>query len=307
LREELGLEIVEMPSVRATPKVLAREPERRAADIAAAFADPSIKAIFSSIGGEDSIRVLAHLDLPALVAQPKIVMGYSDTTTLLLALQMHGLVSFHGPAVMAGWSQARALPAAFLAHARALLFDAEAVTYPRYEVWCDGYPDWARVEHVGQVKPLSKDAGPRVLQGSGRVRGELIGGCVEVLEMLRGTPWFPSVERFSGCMLLLETSEDKPPPARVRQMLRSYGVAGILRRLSALLIGRPRDYSAAEKRALEREVRSVVCDEMGLVDLPIVMNLPFGHTDPQIILPLGVPLELDVASGSLRLLEPAVV
>lgn len=306
LREDLGLDVVEMPNTRATPKALHRDPGLRVADLEAAFADDSIRAIFASIGGDDSVRLLPRLDLAALARRPKIVMGYSDTTTLLVALSLEGLVTFHGPSVMAGWAQAHAFPPAFLAQARALLFEGEAIAYSRYDVWSDGYPDWSKLNRIGQVKPPHRDDGPRVVQGRGRVRGALVGGCVEVLEMMRGTPWFPPVDRFAGRVLFLETSEDKPPPQRVRELLRSYGVAGILSRLRALLVGRPYGYTREEKRALDREIVGVVAGEMGLDQLPIVTNLEFGHTDPQIILPLGVGIEVDADTGGLRLVEPAV-
>lgn len=81
---------------------------------------------------------------------------------------------------------------------------------------------------------------------------------------------------------------------------------GVFDRASALLVGRARDYSDAEKAELDETVVGVVAGEFGATSLPIVTNLDFGHTDPQWILPLGVRAEVDVDTRRFRLLEPAV-
>lgn len=102
MRSQLELEPVEFPTARMHPDELVQEPELRAADINAAFADESISGIVASIGGDDSVRMLPFLDTERILANPKLLMGYSDTTTLLSYLTSQGLVTFHGPAIMAG-------------------------------------------------------------------------------------------------------------------------------------------------------------------------------------------------------------
>jgi muramoyltetrapeptide carboxypeptidase LdcA involved in peptidoglycan recycling len=101
LREEFGLRPVEYPTTRA-PRAA---PAERATDIHAAFADPDIKAVIASIGGEDELKVLAHLDPAVLAANPKPFFGYSDNTNLHLFLWNLGLVSYLGGSVMVqfGW------------------------------------------------------------------------------------------------------------------------------------------------------------------------------------------------------------
>lgn len=110
LREEFGLEIKEYPTSRAEADYLYRHPAIRAADVNAAFADPQIKAIIATIGGDDSVRILPYLEPTIIRDNPKILMGYSDITTLLTYCNQLGLVTFNGPSVMAGFSQLRALP-----------------------------------------------------------------------------------------------------------------------------------------------------------------------------------------------------
>ena len=96
LRDEFGLRPVEYPTTRAAQA----SPAERAKDLHSAFGDPEIKAVLTSIGGEDEIKVLRHLDPEVLAANPKPFFGYSDNTNLHLFLWNLGLVSYQGGAVM---------------------------------------------------------------------------------------------------------------------------------------------------------------------------------------------------------------
>ena len=300
-----GLEIREFPSTRTSAAELRGDPHRRAEDVNAAFADPEVRAVIASIGGDDSIRLLPYLDHAVIGANPKIVMGYSDTTTLLTAVRSMGQVTLHGPAVMAGLSQLGSLPVAYREHVRTMLFEpASGYRYPAFGWFVEGYPDWRDPATVGLVNPPRPDEGWRVLQGSGRVQGELFGGCLEVLDWLRGTDALPTGEEWAGCLLFIEPSEEKPSPLQVERMLRSFGVMGVFDRIAGLLVGRPRDHSDAERDALELTIRDVISVEFGRPDLPMAAGLPFGHTDPQWVVPLGVRAELDLEARTLRLTEP---
>lgn len=144
------------------------------------------------------------------------------------------------------------------------------------------------------------------ISGSGTAVGQLFGGCIEVLEFLKGTDYWPTKDFWRGRIVFFETSEDKPTIDQIRYWLFNYGLQGVFDSASALLFGRARDYSPEEKIDLDCAIREVVVDQFGATDLPIVTNLDFGHTDPQWIMPLGVRAEIDCAKKSFRLLEPAV-
>lgn len=248
-----GLEIRELPTTRATPERLAADPRARADDVNAAFRDPSIRAIFTSIGGDDSIRLLPHLDGPTIAANPKILMGYSDTTTLLAAVRRLGSVTFHGPSVMAGISQMGSLPDAYRAHVRQMLFEpAAGHEYVPYGGFVEGYPDWRDPAQVGLANAIQPDDGWHVVQGGGAVRGELFGGCLEVLDWLRGTSAWPADGDWTGRLLFTEPSEEIPTATQVTRMLRSFGVLGIFDRIAGILVGRARDHTPGQKAALER-------------------------------------------------------
>ena len=306
LRRVFGLTIRELPTARMTPADLRANPRLRADDLNAAFADPGIQAIMMSIGGVDSVRILEDLDASVAISNPKVLLGFSDSTTQLAFYSQAGLVTFNGPAVMAGFAQLERFDGA-VDHVRALLFEpAETYEYRPFADWTDGYRDWNDPANAGDVGDRHRHDGWRWLQGSGRVEGRLFGGCADTLEMLKGTRFWPQPDFWQDRILFLETSEDKPTPGWVSLWLRNYGVQGVFDRLSAILVGRARDYTDDEKTELDATIVRIVAGEFGATALPIVTNLDFGHTDPQWIVPLGVRAEIDVGARSFRLLEPAV-
>lgn len=303
LRELFGFRIKEYPSARLGRDELHENPRLRAEDLNRAFLDPEVQGIVASIGGDDSVRILEHLDVPAILANPKPIMGYSDSTTFLAYLNMKGLVTYYGNSVMAGFGYLREFPEAVEEYRR-VLFTAEPYELRAFPAWADRYRDWKDPANVGRVAELRRDdVGHRWLNKGAVSKGRLWGGCVEVLEMMNGTFAWPGGDFWNGRILFLETSEDKPTPTYVGYVLRNFGVQGILRQISGLLVARPKAYTPDEKEELDREILRIVVGEFGRGDLNIVSNLDFGHTDPRHILPYGVELGLDPEAERLVFLE----
>lgn len=303
--QEWGLKIKEFPGARMDATFTRANPQVRAKDINDAFADPEVKAIFASIGGDDSVRILPFLDKKVVSQNPKILMGYSDTSTLHVFANLQGLVTFYGPSIMAGFSQMDSLPEDFKSHVREMLFEAKgSYQYQPYKKYCDGYPDWANKENIGKVNPMKSDDGWHWLQGKVKVQGELFGGCIEVLEMMKATDFWPSPDFWEGKIFFLETSEEKPPIHYVDHVLRNYGMLGVFDKISGFVFSRARDYSDEKKKELEEKIVSIVAKEFGKPELPIVANFDIGHTDPQLVLPLGVRAEIDCQEKRIALAEP---
>ena len=304
--ENLGLKTKEFPTARMNAEMLYENPMLRAEDVVQAFADPDVKAIVTSIGGDDSVRILDHVDWGIIQKNPKIFMGFSDTTTLLVALNMGGLVTFHGPSIMAGLAQINAFPK-WREHIKTMLFiNPVEQVYEEFCEYAEGYPNWSDLSKLGEVLPKRSSSGWRWLQGERSVEGRLFGGCIEVLEFLKGTKFWPRAEFWNDKIVFFETSEETPPVENVRRMLRNYGVQGVFERANALLFGRAHGYAEPEKQDLERAIIDVVTGEFGCSDLPIVANMDFGHTVPQFILPLGVTAQLDCRTKTFRLVESAL-
>jgi muramoyltetrapeptide carboxypeptidase LdcA involved in peptidoglycan recycling len=302
--------VVEMDHTLRDASWLQHNPQARADDLMQAFADPSIKGIISTIGGDDSIRILPFLDLDVMRAHPKIFMGYSDTTITHMACVKAGLVSFYGPSIMAGFAENGGMFPYMVDSVRRTLFSSAPVgsMAPNAEGWTVELFDWAEPENQARKRKLNPSTGWKLLQGKGSHRGHLIGGCFEVLDWLRGTDFWPEPEMWQGAILFLETSEDAPPPAAVLYGLRTYAALGILKGLSGILFGRPGGQVPLEQfDAYDEAISQVIVEEEGLTELPIITCMDFGHTDPMFVLPYGVQAEIDCELPELTIIESAVV
>lgn len=299
LRKEYGLEPVEYPATRK----MGSSPAERAADLHAAFADPGIKAVFASIGGDDQITVLPLLDRELIRANPKPFFGLSDNTNLLAYLRNTGIVGFHGGSVMVELGRPGAMHPQTADSLRAALFTPGPYELRPAERWNDVDRDWA--------DPATFDAEPGTRPGTGWswenadrvVEGRTWGGCLEILA------WLLMADReiardpaeYDGDVLFLETSEELPAAEEVFRILRNMGERGLLGRFSALLMGRPKTWSfqhpnspeeadryAAEQRAaVLRAMRAYAPDTM------IVFDVDLGHTDPQVVVPYGGTVRVD--------------
>ncbi|ESP90825.1 MULTISPECIES: S66 family peptidase [Pseudoalteromonas] len=304
----LGFNVVEYPTATMDIDEVFNSPQARARDLNNAFGDDNIDGIISTIGGSDSARILKYLDAEIIKANPKFIMGFSDFTAVSAFIHQLGIVTFNGPSVMAGFAQIHNMSDEYQTYVRSFIYgEHNESEFPVFTHFSDGYPDWSEPSAAGQLKPQQINTGPRFYQGDSakkyKASGPLFGGCIEVLEMLKGTQYWPRQDFWRGKVLFLETSQEKPAIDYVRYWLRNYGVMGVFEQLSGLVFGRARDYSDDEKQLLDEVILSVVKEEFGCDKLPIVTNLDFGHTDPQMILPLGISIEIDVQKQKIKALE----
>jgi muramoyltetrapeptide carboxypeptidase LdcA involved in peptidoglycan recycling len=298
LREDFGLVPVEYPTTR----VLRSDPAARAADLHAAFADPDIKAVICSIGGEDQITVLPHLDAELLRANPKPFFGYSDATNLLTLLHSLGLVAYHGGAVMCQFGRAGAMHPASEDSLRAALFGSGPFELVENKEFGDVDVPWDDEAAMASEPPMTPSAGWSWLNADRVVEGACWGGNLEILSWLAmadrniGDP-----RRYTGGVLFVETSEELPGDTEVYRILRNLGERGLLRRFDAALIGRPKawaldrrlsaeesaDYRRRQRAAVERAFARYNPEAM------LVFDIEIGHTEPQVVLPYGGSVRVD--------------
>ncbi|GAK01110.1 LOW QUALITY PROTEIN: muramoyltetrapeptide carboxypeptidase [Geomicrobium sp. JCM 19055] len=308
LEQELNLKVKEMDTARAAAEQLHQNPKQRAEDINRAFADPEIKAIFCSIGGDDSIRILPYLDTDLIMKNPKIIMGASDNTTFLTYLNQLGMVTYYGPTVMAGISQLHRLEENYKRHVLDMLFNpSDTYDFQPYTRWSEGYPDWADPNNTGKINANKLNTeGWRWLQGKGLTAGSCTEAVLKYWKC-KGQGSFVMLSFFNDKILFLENAEGTTTVEQIRRTIRSYGMQGMLERIQGLLIGRARDYSDQEKEQLDDAITSVVRDEFQNHTLPIITNVDFGHTDPMFILPIGIRTEINCEEKRIRLVEPSVL
>jgi muramoyltetrapeptide carboxypeptidase LdcA involved in peptidoglycan recycling len=306
LERAFGVSVVEMPHTLAAPDFLATHPQARVDDLHAAISDPGIAGVVSTIGGDDSIRLLPLIDLELVAANPKIFLGYSDATTTQMAFLMAGVVSFYGPSIMAGFGENGGLIPYLEDGVRRMLFEPEApVQWPEnIDGWTVEFVDWHDPENQSRSRAMRPATGWR-WHGGAPAEGPVIVGCLEVFDWLRGTAWWPDLE---GVVLAIETSEEAPTPDAVRRFLRSLAAMGDLEGIAALLVGRPGGAHLPVEDHLRYDdaVISVVRGECELDLIPIVTGLDFGHTDPMWTLPQGVHVRVDPAARTITFLESGV-
>jgi len=309
LEEAFGVQVVEMPHTLCSAEFLAVDPRARADDLMQAFVDPGIDGIVSTIGGEDSIRLIPYIDLDVIRNNPKVFLGFSDTTVSHFLCLRAGLRSFYGPSIMAGFGENGGL-FPFMADAvRQVLFSTDPIgaLRPNTDGWTSELLDWADPSLQTQKRALQPATGWRFLQGAGVHYGHLIGGCVEVLDWLRGTPVWPDITVWRDAVLFLETSEEAPSPQAVRRILRTLQAVGTLKEISAILIGRPGgEIDPAQFVEYDKMVLDVIRNEVGRPELPIVTNMDFGHTDPMFVFPYGARCEIDCDRESIHIPESGV-
>ena len=298
LREVFGLVPVEYPGTR----VMVTSPAQRAEELHAAFADPEIKAVISSIGGSDQITVLPFLDAELLRSNPKPFFGYSDATNLLAYLHTLGFVGYHGGAVMTQFGRPGALHQSTEASLRAALLGSGPYELVPGAEYCDIDRDWADPATFAAEPPMSAAGGWIWHHPERVVEGGSWGGNIEILSWLAmadrciGDP-----ARFTGGVLLLESSEEMPAAAEVYRTLRNFGERGLLRPFGAALIGRAKAWSfdrplspqAGEK--YRQDQRSAVRRAFAVYapDTMIVFDVEFGHAEPQVIMPYGGLIRVD--------------
>lgn len=304
LTELLGVEVVETPHALRSADWLYQHPEARAADLHWALENPEVAGIVSFIGGDESVRTLEYVDLGLIRRHPKALIGFSDTTCAQVAFLNAGVASFYGPAMMAGVADFGWAGYAAASLKRALTGWTGAFE-PAPE-WTEDISDWAAADFDAATRTAKQmRPGGWSWSGTGRGEGRLVGGCIEVLEMLKGTAYWPATQLWDDAVLMLETSEDVPSPAQVEYWLRNYATSGILGRVAALVVARPRGYSATQREQLAEAITKVL-REIGREQLPTVLDVDCGHTTPMMTLPLGCRVAVDADRRRFELLEPAV-
>ena len=236
-------------------------------------------------------------------------MGFSDTTVSHFMCLKAGLASFYGPSIMAGFAENGSLFPYMVASVARTVFSADPIgeVSPNLSGWTAELLDWGEPAHQDQKRQLNSSDGWRYLQGTGKRRGHLIGGCIEVLDWLRGTVVWPESAIWKDAILFLETSEDGPSPTAVQRILRSFAAAGVFNEINGLLFGRPGGQVPIDRFAeYDRAVITLVSDELGLHDLPVVTGLDFGHTDPMMVVPYGMDCEIDADNQRIAFMENAV-
>ncbi|MGW2027425.1 S66 family peptidase [Streptomyces decoyicus] len=298
LRDDFGLQPVEYPTTRK----MGSTPEARAADIHSAFADPDIKAVIASIGGDDQMTVLPHLDDALLRANPKPFFGYSDNTNLLLFLRNLGIVGYHGATVMVELGRPGAMHPLTVESLRAALFTSGEYELTAASTYGDISRPWEDPRTFESEPEMEPADGWSWHNNDRVVEGISWGGELEIISwLLMADRAVLPVDSYTGNVLFLETSEEMPCAEEVYRILRNMGERGLLQQFPALLMGRARSWSfenqlgTQEKALFRRQQQEAVLRafQQYAPEAMVVFDVDLGHTDPQLVIPVGGRIRVD--------------
>lgn len=297
LKDIFELEPVEYP---ATAKVDATV-EEKAADLVAAFSDPDIKAVISTLGGDIQVTYIKNLTPEIFENNPKPFFGFSDNSHFSNFLFLNNIPSYYGAALFTQFAQQGEMDEYTVKYIKHALFDEGEYELVSSKMYNDVGLGWDDPELLKEYRKKEPSDG-WFWNASQDGEGLLWGGCVEsVDEMLRHGVDIPSLEQFQDIVLMLETSEEIPTADYVKRVMRAFGERGILECVNGVLIGRPKawefdkPHTAEEKSAYREAQREAVLSTVRQYNqfIPVVQNLNFGHTDPQIPMPYGNKVRID--------------
>lgn len=278
----LGLVPYLAPHLRDRYGYLGGKDTDRAADINNFFADPKIAALLPIRGGWGCSRILPYLNYQVIRKNPKIIVGFSDITALILGIHAQtGLVTFHGPNGLTSW---RPDPTDYF---RRVLFAREMVTFQNQK-------DSDDANRLMQVKNRIQTINP------GKTRGRLIGGNLSVLSGIVGSPYVPNLK---GAILFVEDTHENI--YRIDRLMTHLKLAGVFKQLAGFIFGQcTQCLPDADYGSLTLE--EVLQDHIQPLGIPAWSGAQIGHIETIWTLPIGAEVEIDANLGKIQMLEPAV-
>ena len=304
--KDFGLVPILMPNALKDMKYIEEHPEARASDLKKAFMDKDIKAIITAIGGIDTYKTIPYLMedeefKKAVKENPKIFTGFSDTTNNHLMLNRLGLSTFYGPCILVDLAELDKDMLPYTKETFLKFFKNEK----SYEITSS--PIWYMerenfgTEEIGKPRKSQKETrGFETLNGTGTVTGKLYGGCLEsIYDAYTGTSSkdipsiykkyniLPTEKEWKEKILFIETSDEKPTPDKLKEMLLELKKKKILSLVRGIIVGKPQDEKYYD------EYKEVYKEIFKNLNTPVLFNVNFGHSLPRCLLPYDAEATID--------------
>jgi muramoyltetrapeptide carboxypeptidase LdcA involved in peptidoglycan recycling len=259
--------------------------ESRVADIHAAFADPDVKGILTTLGGYNSNQLLRHLDWELIASNPKVFCGFSDITALSIAMHAKiGLVTYAGPH-FSTLSMQRGLEYTLEYFEKCVMSDVPFAVHPA-PTWSDD--EW----YLDQINRNFIANDGYLVINEGQAAGKLLGGHLGTLGLLHGTEYMPDLR---DSILLIEADFETKPQhfdRELQSLINQPGFDGV----QGLIIGRFQKASEMDDETLTEIIKG----KHELANIPVIANASFGHTTPQFTFPVGGRGTLRVAADQVE-------
>lgn len=273
--EELGFNVIEGKTLYAKYGYLAGEDEFRAQEFNSFFANPEVHGIIAMRGGWGCARMLDLIDYQTIAANPKVLMGFSDITSLLIAIYAKtGLVSFHGPMGYSSWNE-------------------YSMGYVK-KILMEGRND------VVLQNPYTDNATNQQTINGGTAIGTLIGGNLTVIASIMGSSYLPN---WDDKILFLEETQEEV--YRIDRMITQLKLAGILDNIKGIVFGMC-DECDPKKPEESLNLQEMLKGHFKSLRIPAFIGAAFGHVENNYTLPIGINAKLDADARTISLLDVSV-
>ena len=310
--KEFGLVPVLMPNALKDMKYLEEHPEVRAADLKQAFMDKSIKAIICAIGGDDTYKTIPYLMedeefKKSVIENPKIFTGFSDSTNNHLMLNKLGLSTFYGHSLLVDIAELDNDMLPYTKKHFLKFFDnSKPYDITSSKTWYMERENFG-VEELGKPRISHQEMhGFETLNGKGIVTGKLYGGCLDVIyndlvgirykdepKIFEKYQIFPTEAEWQEKILFIETSDEKPTPERLKEMLIELKTRKILSSVKGVIVGKPQDEKYYD------EYKNVYKEVFINLSTPVLFNVNFGHATPKCLIPYDAEATIDYDNGTI--------
>ncbi|WP_372994473.1 S66 peptidase family protein [Lutispora sp.] len=268
--------------------------KERADELNQLIRNPEVKCIMSTIGGMNSNSILPYIDYEAFRKNPKIIIGYSDVTAILLAIYAKtGVSTFYGPALVASFGEFPSFVDYTYEYFRNMLIEDVTLPYefPMPEYWTDEYIDWSQ-----QDREKEKRKNQWITVYEGIARGRLIGGNLNTMTGIWGSQYMPEIKE--GDILFIEDSlEDAATVERSFSLLK---LNGVFDKVSGIILGK---HELFDDMKTSRKPYEILLEVLGERQLPFMADFDCCHTHPMLTLPIGVEVELDATNKKVKMLS----
>lgn len=271
--------------------------KERADELNELIRNPEIKCIMSAIGGMNSNSLLPFLDYESLIKNPKVIIGYSDVSALLLGIYAKtGLITYYGPALVASFGEFPPLVDYTYAYFENIVSEANELPYQLNTPpeWTDEMIDWN-----SQDRPKVCLKNSMITLSPGKASGRLIAGNLNTMQGIWNTEYMPQIR--TGDILLIEDSlKDLATVERSFSLLK---LSGVFDKIGGLILGKHelfKDFDSGRKHY------DVLLEVIGDVNFPILADFDCSHTHPMLTIPIGCEVMLDADQQTVKLLSPFI-
>ena len=300
MKDIFGLECIAAPNSMRGEKYLKENAEARADDLMWAFDNQDIKGIVANIGGNDSIRLFPYIGYDIIRNNPKVFIGYSDIMNVHFMCLKAGLSTFYGANLLTSFGEPQGAPQYTINHFSKVFFNAEPIgVIDSPDAFCCDKHDYKNESAVYTYNQCGKY---ERLQGQGIVTGRLLCGHTGIKD-LEQTSFFALFEENNDIILFIEDIVEYVSPEAFAEFFIWLGNKSVMQNVISLIIGRFNEYPENHdyKNAVLKAMK-----ELELTGLPILYNMPFGHTSPICVMPYGAAAEIDCENGTFNILESGV-